>query len=64
MIINTKKFAQDITFAVEEMELTAQQARNLSNIPFPLGIIYDRYIKYQSAYMEEIREVICDTAEQ
>ena len=54
---------EDILYAVDGMELTPQQARNLFSTPSPLDYIYNRYLKYESAYMEEIREVISDIAD-
>ena len=51
---------EDILYAVDEMELTPQQARNLLSMPSPLDYIYNRYLKY---YMEEIREVVSDIAD-
>ena len=54
---------EDILYAVDGMELTPQQARNLLSMPSPLDYIYDRYLKYESAYMEEIRKVISDIAD-
>lgn len=54
---------EDILYAVDGMELTPQQARNFLSTPSPLDYIYNRYLKYESAYMEEIREVISDIAD-
>ena len=54
---------EDILYAVDGMELTSQQARNLLSTPSPLDFIYNRYLKYESAYMEEIRKVISDIAD-
>ena len=54
---------EDILYAVDEMELTPQQARDFLSMPSPLDYIYNRYLKYESAYMEEIREVVSDIAD-
>ena len=54
---------EDILYAVDGMEIISQQARNLLSTPSPLDYIYNRYLKYESAYMEEIREVISDIAD-
>ena len=55
---------EDILFALEDMELTEQQARILLSSPAPLDCIYQKYCKLETSYMDDIRTAILLVAKQ
>lgn len=49
---------EDILMALEERDLTAEQAKALLDSPSPLADIYKEWEKQETRYMEDIRDTI------